>query len=117
MTDLDLSTTTQNWEYLATQFKNDDIHNVIYAQIIQPLLDILNECDIPNAKHIYDIIEREFRNVQQFPLNLGHLGPGSILVRKVQRPLVLLTGNLRDLHTQVKTFDNSVCLCIPSNWL
>jgi len=48
------------------------------------VLDIL-KYDIPNAKHIYDIIEREFRDVQQFPLKLGDLWPGSILVRKTQR--------------------------------
>ena len=83
LADFHLSTTTQNREYLATQFKNNDIHNVIYSQVIQPVLDIINEYDIPNAKHIYEIIEREFRHVQQFPqkvLNLGDLWPGSILV-------------------------------------
>ena len=83
LADFHLSTTSQNREYLATQFKNDDVHHVIYAQVIQPVLDILNEYDIPNAKLIYEIIQREFRDVQQFPqkvLNLGDLWPGSILV-------------------------------------
>jgi hypothetical protein len=86
LADFHLSTTTQNREYLATQSKNDDIHNVIYAQVVQAVLDILNEYDIPNAKHTYEIIEREFRDVQQFPqkvLNLGDLWPGSILIGQI----------------------------------
>jgi hypothetical protein len=83
LADFHLSTTSQNREHLATQFKNNDIHDVIYAQVIQPVFDILNEYDIPNTKRIYEIIEGEFRDVEQFPqklLNLGDLWPGSILV-------------------------------------
>lgn len=83
LADFHLATTSQYREYLSTQFKNDDLHEVIYAQVIQPVLGILTEYDIPNAEHIYEIIEREFHDVQQFTqkvLNLGDLWPGSILV-------------------------------------
>ena len=83
LADFHQSTTYLHREFLAAQFQNDNIQKVIYSQVVQPVLDILDECNIVNAKRIYEIIEKEFHDVQQFPekvLNLGDLWPGSIVV-------------------------------------
>jgi hypothetical protein len=34
LADFHLSTTSQNREYLASHFRNDDIHKVIYPQVV-----------------------------------------------------------------------------------
>ena len=78
-----LSTNTQNREYLRTQFRNDDIHGVIYAQVIRPVLGILQDYHISNFNEVYGIIEKGFHDTHKHPyeiLSLGDLWPGSILI-------------------------------------
>ena len=83
LADLHLSTTQQNRAYLATQFKNDDMQRVIYTQVVQSVIEILNVYKVPDANQVYEVIDKEFQTVQQFHekvFNLGDLWPGSILV-------------------------------------
>lgn len=83
LADLHLSTTSRNREYLAAQFKNDDAQDVVYTQVVQPVLGILDEYMVPNANQVYEIIEKEFRVVPQLHemiFNLGDLWSGSIMV-------------------------------------